>query len=100
MSTRTEFRGTATSLRTEGGVTIGRYHNTDIIKFDSTGIILNSGGFRTVTTKKRLNAASIQFGLGFAVYQKNHEWFVDLPNGDRVDFEDGMDFERADGHAG
>lgn len=95
MSTLTEFKGVGTSLRTENGVTIGRYHNTDVIKWDDKTVTLNSGGFETRTTKKRLNAASHQFGLNFSVYQKKHVWYVVLPNGNTVDFVDNMTFDRS-----
>lgn len=68
------------------------YTNTTIVTWKDNTITLNSGGWETVTTKRKMNQASNQFALGFGVYQKNHKWFVDLPNGDTVDFQDGMTF--------
>ena len=54
-----------------------RYWNTDIVKFNNERIILNTGGWSTATTKLRMNQASNQFGLGYNVYQKNFNWFVE-----------------------
>ena len=68
---------TATTIRNEDGYTIVRYHNTDVVKFNQDEIVLNTGGWRTVTTKARMNQASNQYGLGFRVYQRDWEWFVD-----------------------
>ena len=40
---------------TDGRIAI-RLHNTDIITFVEDGCILNSGGWRTMTTKERINS--------------------------------------------
>jgi hypothetical protein len=37
-----------------------------------------------------MNQASRQFGLGFEVYQKAHEWFIVTPEGETVPFYDGI----------
>jgi hypothetical protein len=52
------------------------YHSTDVVKVTPTKIILNTGGWYTVTTKNRMNQTSNQFNIGFYVYQKNCNWFV------------------------
>ena len=54
-----------------------RYWNTDIVKFNNERIILNTGGWSTATTKRRMNQTSEQFNLGYQVYQKNYNWFVE-----------------------
>jgi len=66
-----------------------RYHATEVVQFDQNLIILDSGGWKSVTTKLRMNQTSKQFGIGFSVYQKNFEWFVDY-NGQKLEFYDGM----------
>ena len=72
---------------------IVRYHKTAIVKRDNAGVItLNSGGWRTVTTKRKMNQASHQFGLGYGVFQKDFDWYVDF-NGATVEFEDGMELK-------
>ena len=65
------------------------YHNTPVVQFDNKEIILNTGGWYTATTKRRMNQASLSYRLGFAVYQVNHSWYVDY-NGDTIPFEDNM----------
>lgn len=66
----------ATSIRSEGNAIVVRYHWTDVVKFSPKTITLNTGGHFSNTTKTRMNQASNQYGLGYNVYQKNYEWFV------------------------
>ena len=75
--------------QTEQHMTAVRYHQTEVVQFDQNLIVLHSGGWQSVTTKLRMNQTSNQFGLGFSVYQKNFEWFVDY-NGQKLEFYDGM----------
>lgn len=51
-----------------------RLHNTDILTFRSDGtVIYRTGGWRTVTTKARLN----RFGApGHRIYQHKFNWFI------------------------
>ncbi len=67
-----------TTVTTENGVTKVKYHNTVVVEFDKHGILLNSGGYRTNTTKLRMNQTSQQFGLGFSVYQRKGEWYISM----------------------
>jgi hypothetical protein len=53
------------------------YHWTEVVKVTPKEIILDTNGWWTNTTKARMNQASNQFDLGFRVYQKNFEWFVE-----------------------
>jgi len=66
-----------TTVRKEGADIIVRYHDTDIVRFNQDYVWLNTGGWNTVTTKRRINQVSKRFDLGFRVYQKNHEWFIE-----------------------
>jgi hypothetical protein len=55
-----------------------RLHDTDIVKILANGDIqLNSGGWLTPTTKRRMNEASDELELYYNVYAKKGEWFVD-----------------------
>jgi hypothetical protein len=65
-----------TTVRNEGADTIVRYHDTDIVRFNHDYVWLNTGGFNTATTKRRINQAAEKYDLGFWVYQKDHEWFI------------------------
>ena len=84
----------ATTIQTTDNLTRVTYHSTDIVAFNDSMIVLNSGGWKTVTTKRKMNQASVQFELGFSVFQDKGEWFVILPNRNTVDFVDGMTFSR------
>ena len=70
-----------------------KYHYTDVVKFNFQEIILNSGGWHTLTTKTRMNQASNQFDLGYCVSQKDFEWFVDFKD-EILDFYDNMKLDR------
>lgn len=72
----------------KNGDKVLRLHNTDIIKWTSEKIILNSGGWRTATTKARLN--EFLGDLGISVYQKDFEWFI-CSNGNELHFFDGIE---------
>jgi hypothetical protein len=49
-----------------------RYHETDVVRYKANGaVILNNGGWKTVTTKERLGAFS-----SVSIYQRKYEWFV------------------------
>ena len=82
-----------TSIYTEAGFTQVRYVNTAVVKFNSEKIILNSGKWKTVTTKTRMNQASNQFDLGYRVFQKDSNWFVEW-KGETLDFFDGIELTR------
>lgn len=66
----------ATKLFTKGRSTCVKYHNTVVVKFTSKTIILNTGGWKTATTKTRMNQASNSFNLGYNVFSKSGKWFV------------------------
>jgi hypothetical protein len=60
-----------------------RYHGTSVVLFEKSGrITLNSGGFRSVTTKRRMNEFS-----PVQVYQRNWTWYV-KENGVEKEFSD------------
>jgi len=63
-----------------------RLHNTDIVTAFPNGTLrLNTGGWRTVTTKARMNQW-LPFGN---VYQKDYEWWLTL-NGRHYLYHDGV----------
>lgn len=67
-------RGTEVRECSTGGTV--RYHNTIVVDWNVELIRLNTGGWQTVTTKRRMNQASDAFGLGFGVYQKDYDWYA------------------------
>lgn len=64
-----------------------QYHGTPVVTYHPSGsMTLLTGGWHTVTTKARMNAAVR--GLGARVYQHKHEWRVRLSeHSDHVFFE-------------
>lgn len=68
-------------IELDGTVAI-ELHGTKVVRFFPNGLVqLNSGGWRTSTTKNRINKYS-----PVRVYQKNFEWFLS----DGTPFEDKM----------
>ena len=61
---------------TENGLSVV-YHWTEIVRTTPTEIHLDTNGWWTNTTKTRMNQTSNQFRLGFTVYQKNYEWYIE-----------------------
>jgi hypothetical protein len=63
-------------IELDDGRTIYRLHNTDVVSFDGKGgVVLNSGGWRTPTTKDRINEYS-----PVKVESKHGIWMVgDVP---------------------
>lgn len=93
MTQLTQIGRVATTVKNIDGYTVITYHYTDVVRFNENEIVLNSNGWRTLTTKTRMNQASQQFGLGFAVYQINRKWFVSY-KGDTFEFYDRITFKR------
>jgi hypothetical protein len=53
------------------------YHQTIVAKqFKNGAIELSSGGWRTVTTKRRMNQALRTWGSRYLVYQRKGNWYV------------------------
>ena len=68
-----------------------RLHATDVLTWKPDGVIvLNSGGYRTHTTKERLNAF---LPLDVRVYQKNYSWYVRQDGKKDIDFVDGLELK-------
>lgn len=65
---------TATTISQRDGKTIVTYHSTDIVSFDAKEIVLNTGGWRSNTTKTRMNQTQNVFQLGYHVYQLAGKW--------------------------
>jgi len=83
-----------TTIAQAGDLVCVTYHKTQIVAFDSRNITLRTGGWDTVTTRRKMNQSANQFGLGFAVYRDNGESMVRLPTGAIVPLTDNMTFAR------
>ena len=91
MAQTSQFKGTARTIVTVPGQ--GRmysYHRTAVVVVREDGTIrLDSGGWKTATTRTAMNQASHQDCLGFKVFQRDFEWFVSWQGHD-IEFKDGM----------
>lgn len=77
-----------------------RYHATTIVTFYENGVTeITSGGYRTSSTKERLNR---YLPSGWRIFQKDYMWMLDTPVGTE-EFSDNsvyIDDETADSDAG
>ena len=79
-----------TSLYRLDDTTIGlKYHHTTVVEFRMDGSIkINSGEWRSKTTKDRINQAIRGLGV---VFQENWEWYLhNLQENRTVPFQNGM----------
>jgi len=78
MSQNTRIGALATTIVTKDRVTVVTYHQTEVVTWDQreNRVILHTGGWKTATTKRRMNQAAYEFGLPYFVQQKDGEWFV------------------------
>lgn len=84
------FRGTARATLVVDGARHYVYHRTAVVIVNKDKTIrLDSGGWKTNTTRTAMNQASNQDELGFRVFQHKGEWFVTWQDRD-IPFEDGM----------
>ena len=71
------------------------FHETVVVSHDLQNgeIKINSGGWRTSTTKSRINAYFKEYVKGFIrLYQSKWEWFIE-DNDNVYPFKDGMKFK-------
>ena len=83
-----------TSVFEQGDMQVLRYHSTNVMSVTDTTVILDSGGWQTATTKRRLEQGAEIFGLKLGVYQKDRKWWVRLADGSTIPFKDGMKIRR------
>jgi len=92
-STRKVYNNTLEYELINGGFGI-QLHDTEILRSNEDGqIILSSGGYKTSTTKTRLNHYLSEFNTGFVIYQEKGIWYLaKLPWNDDHNsvFEDGI----------
>jgi hypothetical protein len=80
MPTNSKIGPTATTVTERDGVLSVKYYNTEVVRYTrmSRHIMLDTGGYKTATTKARMNQTANQFGLPYQVNQVNGEWIVTL----------------------
>jgi hypothetical protein len=82
-------------IESENGNVFCYLWGTRIADVTSDKITLRSGGYRSTTTKSRLNALLRLTGRNLSIYQKNFVWYVyDAALAETVEFHDGITFDR------
>jgi len=72
-----------------------RHHNTYIVKAYIDGrVILNNGGWHSVTTKKHMNFYALK-RLGLYLYQSDFEWYISQ-NGIQHNYHNGINVNALD----
>jgi len=84
----------ATTIASCGDLTCVTYHSTQIVAFDRHNVTLRTGGWDTVTTRRKMEQASHQFGLNYSVYRDKGESMVRLPDGRVVPLDREVTFAR------
>ena len=70
---------------------IFRLYYTNIVIIRPHEVVLNSGGYRTATTKRRMNQILEDQGIPYSVWQKKGYWHVvNNRSGQYTGFKDGM----------
>jgi hypothetical protein len=81
------FTGVQTTTYMQGDELVGVYRGTPVASKLGNRVTLNTGGWKSRTTKLRMNQFSRNFCGGvFSVYQKDYEWFVSI-HGKTIPFE-------------
>jgi hypothetical protein len=65
------------------------YHEKHVVCWNRKMIVLRNNGHLTMTTKSRMNQASNQFNLGFRVFARNRQWFVQWQRAE-IPFQNGL----------
>lgn len=83
-----------TTIAQAGDLIVVTYRKTQIVAFDRRYISLRTGGWDSVTTRRKMNQAANQFGLGYSVYRDKGESYVRTPAGAVVPLTDEVVFVR------
>lgn len=69
------------------------YHDTVVARREGDVVTLNSAGYRTATTKLRMNQFANEYCNGaYSVSQSSGEWFIRVGDEPQRMFFDGMQF--------
>lgn len=72
-------------------------HRTVVARLSAGTVTLDSGGWRTPTTKTAINNALRQWGCDCRIWQEKHEWFIDAKVATTrpatLEFRDGMEID-------
>jgi hypothetical protein len=83
-----KFQGVETTTTMDrDGALVGYYRGTPVARLAGDVVTLKTGGWKSRTTKVRMNQFSNNFASGvFSVYQKDYQWLVSV-NGQTLPFD-------------
>jgi hypothetical protein len=90
ISQEIDWRKDNTKVVNVDGVSEVYLHNNLIARVGDTWLQLFDGGWRSNTTKSRLNAILREHGNGESVYQQNHVWKFRNLDGSVIPFDSGI----------
>lgn len=76
-------------IKTSGCDIVATYYQTDIVKIGNNTVTLDSGGYKTSSTRKNINRILDVYKVPFHVFQHEKEWKLVDRNGLFFPFEDG-----------
>jgi hypothetical protein len=78
-----KFQGVQTTVTTDrDGALVGFYRGTPVARLAGDVVTLKTGGWKSRTTKVRMNQFANNFtNGGFKVYQRDYEWLVMVDGG-------------------
>ena len=90
INNRRDWSSSNTRVEYEQGNCISRVylHGNKIAEVGDTWMCVFDGGWKSNTTKSRLNALLSVQGIG--VFQKNYNWFFSMSDGSVIPFSSGM----------
>lgn len=70
-----------TELKEGFGYQVVSYYGTEIVEWNNSEIFLHTGGYETMSTVRRMNQVSGEFGLGFHVSKRDGRLVVEMADG-------------------
>jgi hypothetical protein len=75
MASMTKIGKYSTTVRKTDTLLSVVLYNTEVVMADCEKIVLNNGGWKTTTTKTRMNQAANEFNLPYSVHQEKGGWY-------------------------
>lgn len=81
------YRDVSVEMDDGGRHVVHFYHQSPVVVYHRGRYRLSSCGWQTRTTKERINRYNPS---GYRVVQRDFDWYLETPDGERVEFADGM----------
>lgn len=87
------LKGKNIAITQQGNDTLFVLYSTTIVRFNDQKVTLNTGGYRTATTKRWMNKAAEEYNLLYQVESKGGKWIVRTPEQECL-YVDGIEIRR------